>query len=361
MAEYRYFVADLLTGKVKAELPLSNVSYQRVLSRAGSLSATLPTRDPKATADNLAPSRTAVYVQRDGEIIWGGILWTRQAVVGDTGQVSIGAEGVWSYWVGPSGSQNRGRFLKADKTYTNADQLFVARDLMAWSMARPGSLQVTLGSETSGALVSRQYFAYERRNIGTEIETQAAEANGYDFSIESAWNDDNTIGNTFRLYYPSRGRRQDLTFELGVNIATLTEQLDGTTQTNDVEYMGAGTAGATLFGTAQDYTLVGSTYPVLESEYQDTSNTLQWALNAEAKSILVDNVLPFESLPTLTATVSPNVQPGVWVEGDQVQVKAQDGCVDVDGWYRITSYTVTVGPDGSESVALAFESAGVLS
>lgn len=360
MPDYRYFVADLLTGTVKDELPFSNVSFSRVLDRPGNFGATIPTRHVKATDDNLAPSRTAIYVQRDDVIIWGGILWTRSADIGAAGLATVGAEGIWSYWAGPATSQNRGRFLKVDKNYVNVDQLFVARDLLAWSMARPGSLQMALGSETSGALVSRQFFGYERRNIGQEIQTQAAEANGYDFSIDSAWSG-NTIENTYRLYSPMRGRRLDLVFELGVNISSLTEQVDGTTQTNDVEYMGAGTGAATLFGHAQDYTLVGSAYPVFESEYQDTSNSLQWALDAEAKSLLADNVLPFESLPTLTATVTPNVQPGVWVEGDFVQVKAQDGLVDVDGWYRITSYTVTVGPDGSESVSLAFESAGVTS
>lgn len=360
MANYRYFVADLLTGQVKAELPFDSVQYSRILGRPGAISATIPTTHIKATAGNLAPSQTAIYVQRDNVIVWGGILWTRKASIGDTGLVTIGGEGIWSYWCGPSGAQNRGRFLKVDRDYVNVDQLFVARDLLAWSMARPGSLQMNLGTETSGALVSRQFYAYERRNIGQEIQAQAAEANGYDFSVEAAWVGD-TIENTFQLYYPTQGRRFDLKFELGVNIADLTEQVDGTTQTNDVEYMGAGQGATAMFGHAQDYTLVGSTYPVLESEYQDTSNTLQWSLDAEAKSMLVDNVQPFESLPTLTARVSANLQPGAFVTGDQVRVKAKYGCVDVDGWYRITSYTVTVDSNGGESVSIAFESAGVVS
>lgn len=358
MADYRYFVADLLTGAIKAELPFDNVEYTRVLNRAGAFSATLPARHPKATDSNLSPSSTAIYVQRDKTIIWGGILWTRQAQIGDTGQVKVGAEGKWSYWAGPSGSQNRARFLKVDKAYTNVDQLFVPRDLLAWSMARPGSLQMNLGSETSGALVSRQFYGYERRNIGQEIQAQAAEANGYDFSIESAWSG-NTIADTFHLWYPTRGRRSDLVFELGVNISDIVEQVDGTTQANDVEYMGAGQGTATMFGHAQDYSLVGTTYPLLEAQHQDSSNALQWSLNAEAFSLLVDNVEPFESLPTLTALVSPNVQPGAFIEGDQVQVKAQDGLVNVDGWYRITSYTVKVDSNGGESVSIAFESAGV--
>lgn len=360
MAEYRFFVADLLTGEVKDELPFGNVQYSRILNRPGAFSATIPTTHIKATAANLAPSQTAVYVQRDGVIVWGGILWTRKAQIGDAGVVTVGAEGIWSYWCGPSGASNRGRFLKANKTYTNVDQLFVARDLLSWSMARPGSLQMNLGTETSGALVTRQFYGYERRNIGQEIQSQAAEANGYDFSIESAWVG-NVIENTFYLHYPTQGRRSELTFGLGVNIADLTEQVDGTTQANDVEYMGAGQGSSLMFGHAQDYSLVGSTYPVLEAEYQDTSNTQQWSLDAEAKSILVDNVRPFESLPTLTARVSANLQPGAFVTGDQVQVKAQYGCVDVDGWYRITSYTVTVDSEGGESVSIAFESAGVVS
>ena len=48
-AEYRYYVADLLTNNVLGEIPFTNVSYERSLSKAGSFSGTIPVIDATKT------------------------------------------------------------------------------------------------------------------------------------------------------------------------------------------------------------------------------------------------------------------------------------------------------------------------
>jgi len=79
--EYRYYVADLLTNEVIAEIPFTGVSYERSLSKAGSFSGTIPLIEATAHLelyDNTMPGKTALYVLRDGVCVWGGIIWGRQ-------------------------------------------------------------------------------------------------------------------------------------------------------------------------------------------------------------------------------------------------------------------------------------------
>lgn len=80
VAEYRYFVADLLTNTVLAEMPFKDVSYERSLSSAGSFSGKLPVLSNTAAFDiynNTMPGKTALYIVRDNVCVWGGIIWSR--------------------------------------------------------------------------------------------------------------------------------------------------------------------------------------------------------------------------------------------------------------------------------------------
>jgi hypothetical protein len=80
LAEYRYYVADLLTNNVIAEIPFTNVSFERALSKAGGFSGEIPvieaTRDLNLYETTM-PGKTALYVLRNGVCVWGGIIWSR--------------------------------------------------------------------------------------------------------------------------------------------------------------------------------------------------------------------------------------------------------------------------------------------
>lgn len=79
-AIYRYFVADLLTNAILAEIPFTGVSYQRSIKGAGSFEgsiAMVPETEHLSLYENTLPGRTCVYVTRDGDCVWGGIIWTR--------------------------------------------------------------------------------------------------------------------------------------------------------------------------------------------------------------------------------------------------------------------------------------------
>jgi hypothetical protein len=99
VAEYRYFVADFLTNEVIAELPIKGVSYERAIKAAGSFSGSIPVIT-KTNAYNLyentMPGKTALYVVRNNECVWGGLIWSRSYSVLNR-ELSINASEFTSY------------------------------------------------------------------------------------------------------------------------------------------------------------------------------------------------------------------------------------------------------------------------
>jgi len=78
---YRYYLTNLMTNEVIAELPFSNVSYERVLRKAGGFSGTIPVIAATEKYDlyeTTMPARTGLYVVRNDQCVWGGIIWSRK-------------------------------------------------------------------------------------------------------------------------------------------------------------------------------------------------------------------------------------------------------------------------------------------
>lgn len=80
-AEYRYFLVDLLTNQTISEIPFTDVSYERALSKAGNFSGSIPVIDATNAYDlyeSTMPGKSCVFVLRNGVCVWGGIIWSRQ-------------------------------------------------------------------------------------------------------------------------------------------------------------------------------------------------------------------------------------------------------------------------------------------
>ena len=79
-AQYKYFTTDILTNEVLAEIPFRSVSFERSIKAAGTFSGTIPVIAETAHMnlyESTMPGKTAVYVVRDDECVWGGIIWNR--------------------------------------------------------------------------------------------------------------------------------------------------------------------------------------------------------------------------------------------------------------------------------------------
>src|SRR6478736_2974960 len=77
---YTYWFTDLRSNKVIAELPMQNVNYENKLSAIGDASGSIKI-NPETARLNIrsatSPGKTAMYILRDGQPVWGGIVWKR--------------------------------------------------------------------------------------------------------------------------------------------------------------------------------------------------------------------------------------------------------------------------------------------
>lgn len=347
MANYRYLVGDLLTGVLREEMPFSGVTYSQVLNAPGAFQATIGLQHPKATRANLDPGRTAIYVERDGVLLWGGILWAAQ-VSADKAEISLSGEGFWSYF--------RRRVLRTTKTYTAVDQLAIAQDLVTWAQSQTGGdLNVAVGIETSGVDRDRTFNFWERKPIGEAVEQLAAVENGFDFAVDIEYATSGAITRTFRLDYPRRGRDTSIVFELGANLGSFTQLVDARVQANQIDVIGSGDGAGMLIATVSDLSEVPP-YPLLEDVLSYKDVTVLDTLTGHGNASLAARTTPVETIPTI-AQFGPDTGLGSYITGDEVTIRGDAGFIDLDQRVRIIEIAVKVDEESSEQVDIALQPA----
>jgi hypothetical protein len=81
VAEYRYFLVDIVSNIVATEIPFSDVTFSRNLKEAGEFSgsiAVIPKTENLRLYDNTMPGKMALYITRNNVCVWGGIVWSRE-------------------------------------------------------------------------------------------------------------------------------------------------------------------------------------------------------------------------------------------------------------------------------------------
>jgi hypothetical protein len=99
VANYRYFVVNIVTNQVLAEIPFAGVSFERALKGAGAFSGTIaiaPDTKDLNLYENTMPGKTAIYAVRNGVCVWGGMIWSREYTLVDR-TLSISASEFTSY------------------------------------------------------------------------------------------------------------------------------------------------------------------------------------------------------------------------------------------------------------------------
>lgn len=357
MATYRYLTYDLLSNAVLADLPFSDVTYGEVLNKPGSFSGTLPMfGDDAVTLANIEVGRVGLLVERDGSIVWNGIIWTIDTDV-QTQRVRVGAEGTWSYFqrriihpIDPYGDL-AGAFAQAGLTgpyYYDADPLLIARELVTFVQSTAvfgglASIHVGTGSETSSARVE-QYEINEMdyRVCGNEIESLAgAWEKGFDFRIVASWQA-GAISKVLQLGQPHIGTRRPVTYELGRNVTSFSVGWDGKRLAGWV----VGQGKDSIF---EHYLNPSYTYPLYDDAHTwgDVDDETRVAL------LTIDRANKHKiPLATPRITTNDSVDPDIHslVPGDEVRVVASYGLLAIDGYYRINAYDVSPGNDGNASV-----------
>lgn len=356
-SRYTYLACDLLTGAVLAELPLSDVSFDLMLNGAGSFTGTLPLRDKRVSAVGptaaTEPSRTALYVDRDGVLVWGGIIWTRQ-YSNSTGMLTIGGNEFWSYF--------RRRFIP-NYSSPNSDQLAIVQDLCLGAQSDPkGNIGVTIGHETSGVLRAYSSAAYELKPVGEAVEELSQLDRGFDFAIDVQY----VAGvptKTLTLCYPRRGRAaaaNNLIFASPGNVIDFDWDEDGTAQSTYVYVQGVGEGDSMIRSIVSAPDMLDAGYPRLDGSIALKDATDQTTANDRARA---------ESAATKVAVTVPqivvrgNVEPvlGSYIVGDDIRIAIEPGNprfpAGLDTVQRITQ--ISVQPQDSNTAETVTLSLGV--
>ena len=358
MADYRFLIADLLTDQIEAELPVESAGFTHTLNGPGALTAAIrlgaePERHaPSGTAGvtetftppapDVRAGAHAIYVERDGVIVWGGVVWTYDAdVVSNTG--TIGAEGFFSLL--------RGRVLETD--YLPAvlkDQGLIVKELIdeIQGYTEGDHLIDTSTIDTStGVTRNVGWEAWERKDVGQAIEELANTRDGFDFRIRCRWGSTTPV-REFLIDYPATGRPTAIVLELGRNLELLRHTDDATTLASKIFVRGSGSSSSVATATTHN-TGTGYVRRDLVASADDTSDT----------SVLTDIALRYAdrgASPTRIPYVAiyPDQDPkiGSFTIGDIVELRGTYGAIDFGGNYRITGWSVSIDVSGQEKIDL---------
>ena len=356
MAQYRYLFADLLSNTVIAELPLTGVSFTQQLNTAGSFSGHLLLSGVNAYEMNVGagttPARTAIYVDRDGVLIWGGIIWARDYNSASQ-TMTLQAREFESYF--------EHRRITTTQAFTNVDQLTIVRTLLNNAQAvTNGNIQLQVGSETSGVLVSKTYYSYEYKTVFSAIQDLSKSDTGFDFNVYVYYDSNGNPAKLFRLGYPRFGQAYSATSTTQAvldlpsgNIIEYEYPEDGSLVANTIYAIGAGSNEGKLIAVATDGTKIADGWPLLEDQanYSDiTDATL--LLNLATSQVTGVSYPPV----TIKASIPTYVDPilGTYEIGDDIRIRITDDRfpTGLDTYYRLVGYNVTVGEDGPERVTM---------
>jgi len=352
---YRYLFADLLTNTILAELPLTGVSFTTQLNQAGTFSGHLLLGGIDATEynayDATVPARTALYVDRNGTLLWGGVIWGR-SYDSRSQTLSIEAREFESYF--------ERRRITQTTAFTNIDQLAIARNLITQAQsALYGNIGVLVGTETSGVTISRTYYDYEYKGVYSAFQDLSRGDNGFDFNIDVAYDGSGNPTKTLALGYPRLGTAYSTTsttvpvfvFPAG-NIVEYNYPEDGSIAANTIYALGAGSNEGKLIVTGQDTTKFTDGWALLEEQanYSDVTDQtyLQDLADGQIAAVSYPPTILKISVP---AFIDPIV--GTYFIGDDARVMITDNWTAInDDIFRIVGITVQPGEAELEKVTL---------
>ncbi|MGW4199808.1 hypothetical protein [Streptomyces sp. NPDC004726] len=177
---YRAIFCDVLTDQTIDILPLRDVQIDDYIGKPGSLSGTVPIPDA-AIADRVhrvEEGRTAVYLERGGDLWWGGIIWTSTLQSSERGVLTLGIQAAtFDSYAGR-------RRIRENLSYTAQDQLELAREL--WRKLQSttgGDIRVRYGQETSPVPRTISWRDGDETSFADAIDQLATMDNGFEHHI----------------------------------------------------------------------------------------------------------------------------------------------------------------------------------
>ncbi|MFI9721532.1 hypothetical protein ACIHFE_18075 [Streptomyces sp. NPDC052396] len=331
----------LKTQEIYDALPVTAIAYTDTLNASGTMSCTVPLSAPAATPDKLYPGGTGLAVLRDGEPIWGGILWTLNADL-EAGTLTLNASGFHSHL--------KGKHFVAGETARDVDQNAMVRNWVSRSNANSGIATDVSRIKDSGRKRTRVWTRYECKNLGDAIEELAEVIDGFNFRYAPYWIERRKRMGNRLLISPRSGTPGTGLLEHRINCNVTSVSYDSTALATNAYAIGADNgAGEKLMGSARNAEL-GERIPARDSvtTYTDIKETETLLSKAQAA---IDAGREPVAIPTLT--LYPGMSPAGFTVGDAVTVRVDSGYVAVLDDFIITERKVDIETTGREGVSLS--------
>lgn len=335
----RVLTQNALTGAwLATALPVTDLTYGPELSGPGELSGKLTPRMVATQPALVDPGTTFIYVENDGQIQWGGLIWDVRAQ-GDTYALEAAS---WSSYLQKRfdlDGQHGGR-----GPYTYADRCQVIRNIWAYAQSVPdGDIGVTVDPTTSTSTIGTPddvWYSnpWEPKPLGDQVDEMVSDQATPEYTCTTAWNSDRTgVIKRIKLGWPRLGaRRTDIEFTSGVNIIEDPEEiLSGDDYAQVVIGTGAGDGSAKLRQTSavrNGRLRLEAAVAFPEVNGNDVlKRRVEWE-RAWRQSL--------GTVETVTIRDTPAAPFGSWQVGDDVYTRVHNTWTSYTGWCRITGWTL---------------------
>lgn len=355
--QYRILFSDLLTGVINAEIPVTNVALTRQINSAGTASMSVLISDANSYEYNIVnatqPGRTQVWIDRNGSLVFGGIVWNRVYNSRDQ-HIQITAQEFESYFAH--------RYITTTQVFNNVDVFTIVQTLINQAQSvTGGNIGVIVPTTTSGVTATKTYYSYELKSVLSAIQDLAKANNSFDFAISYAYDGGGNPTKTLALGSPRLGTAYSsssltapvLEFPSG-NILEYEYPEDGTLAANSVYAIGAGSNEGKLIASSVSTSQLTAGWPLLEatSNYTDINDSTLLS-NLSAGQLKAVSSPPV----TMKVVLNPSVDPvygSTYNIGDDVRVRILDDRFPngIDTTYRIMALSLQAGEAGPERVTL---------
>jgi hypothetical protein len=360
-AEYRYLFCDLLTNEVQLEVPVYGVSFGRQLNKASDCTVSINLdRTGYSNSDVIGatvPGRTAFYIDREGGLVWGGIIWSR-TYQSQAKALSYTGQSFESFF-------NK-LVIEETLTYTNRDQRDILNELIIHAQSK-GYTDIGIDPDpdypfawdATGTLRTVTFEKTDTWTYGKAIDYLVEYDQGLDYTIEVYYDEvgdptkqlkcasvlgasiDNTglvlayPGNISNYYWPENASRAAVSV-VGVGAGDGTDKL--MTKSTDPSRLDLG-------------------YPDLQEIYSNTDVSVQDTLVTQTASEQM-RLAPPITVPTIE--LSPQEEPyiGSWGLGDFAVLDIEDPRFEegIISSVRIIGYTANPSSsDAAEACSLILE------
>lgn len=355
LGEYTFLATNLLTKKVIAEVELQSMHWESFYNKPGAGRATARMHHEKTTPENFQSWNNGLWVIKDGDIRFGGVMGAIQPRAG-TGVIDIPVFAFSDYIRARVVRSNAGMtypvVVKNDIRWTNIDQFRIAADVINHTQQGNGNIGITVVWDAlSGQLRTETIRTYENKKAGDWFEDFAARDNGFGWQIRYSYVGDDPQPQIF-LKYPRIGRQTTFKIRYQGDDASsniLSYDMDGGSMpiSGRLFMTGAG-EGDDMLRRTHVSGAGGVEYDEVVA-YKDIS--VAATLDEKARYILLARRSPGR---TFTIDTDWNMIP-FYTEvdpGDQVEVLINDGYVIVDTMCTIIGKKVVLSDTHDDVVTL---------